>query len=102
MRLIRQFGTKMLLVELFGVFGLLVSGLILMLVQGGVHSPQYSFFSYRIRHLDSTAAWFVFVLIQMGINGLWLFRLAVLEGRVFTPDRSMFGYWGVNAPINPL
>lgn len=102
MRFLKEFVSKMLLVEVFAVIGLLATGAILTLAQRDIYCFRQNFFSYRIYHLDNTPAWFAFVLIQMAINGFWMFRLAVLEGGVFTPDRGPFGYWGTTVPINPL
>ena len=102
MRFLREFVSKMLFVEIVAVLGLLAVGGILTLIQRDVYSPEYSFFGYKIYHLDNTPAWFVCVLLQMAVNGFWMFRLAVLEGGISTPNGGPFGYWGANVPVNPL
>ena len=102
MRFLREFVSKMLLVEVVAVAGLLIGGWVLAAIQRDIYCAQQTFFTYRICHLDNTPAWFAFVLAQMAINGFWMFRLAVLEGGVATPDRGPFGHWGASVPINPL
>lgn len=102
MRYLRDFVSKMLAVQVVGVTGLLVAGWILTVIQKNDFCPQQNFFTYQIQHLDRTPAWFVFVLIQLAINGFWMFKLAVLEGGVTTPTGGPFGNWGVQVPVNYL
>ena len=102
MRFLKEFAYKMLWVQGIAIVGLLIAGWILTLIQKDVYCPQQNFFTYKINHLDSVPAWFIFVLVQMAINGFWMFRLAVLEGGVVTPERGPYGYWGGVVPINPL
>lgn len=102
MRYLRDFVTKMLAVQVLGIIGLLVGGWILTQIQRDNFCPQQTFFTYQIEHLDRTPAWFVFVLIQLAVNGFWMFRLAVLEGGVMTPRGGPFGNWDVQIPINYL
>ena len=102
MRYLREFVAKMLTVQVAGVSGLLLAGWILTLIQNGVHCQSKTFFSYQIAHLDRAPAWFVFVMLQLAINGFWMFKLAVLEGGINTPNRGPYGTWGVEVPVNYL
>lgn len=38
----------------------------------------------------------------MALNGIWMFRLANLEGRLHSPQGTGWGEWGAFVPINPL
>lgn len=102
MRFLRDFVTKMLLVQAAGVAGLLLAGWILTVIQNDYFCPEQNFFTYRVYHLDQTPAWFVFVMIQLAVNGFWLFRLAVFEGAFATPFNGPYGNWGIQLPINYL
>lgn len=102
MRYLRDFVSKMLLVQVAGVVGLLIAGWLLTIIQRDTFCPQQNFFTYQIEHLDRTPAWFVFVMLQMAVNGFWMFKLAVLEGGFATPFRGPYGNWGVEVPINYL
>ncbi len=102
MRFLRDFVTKMLLVQASGVAGLLISGWILTEIQKDYFCPEQNFFTYRLVTLDYTPAWFFFVMAQLAVNGFWLFRLAVLEGSIATPPNGHFGNWGVQVPVNYL
>lgn len=102
MRFLKDFVWKMILVQVVGVIGLLLAGFVLTLVQRDDFHHEVNFFTYRVHALDYTPAWFVFVMIQMAINGIYLFRLAVLEGSVDTPNTGPFGTWGVRVPLNYL
>jgi hypothetical protein len=102
MRFLRDFVTKMLIVQVVGVAGMLLAGWILTIIQRDTYCPQQNFFTYQIEHLDRVPAWFVFVLLQMAVNGFWMFKLAVLQGGVNTPIGGPYGNWGVEVPINYL
>ena len=102
MRFLKDFVTKMLLVQVAGVVGMLIAGWILTVIQREIYCPQQNFFTYQIEHLDRTPAWFVFVLLQLAVNGFWMFKLAVLEGGVNTPGAGPYGNWGVTVPVNYL
>jgi hypothetical protein len=92
----------MLIVQAIGIVGLLVAGWILTIIQRDVYCPQQSFFTYQIEHLDQVPAWFVFIMVQMAVNGFWMFKLAVLQGGINTPAGGPFGSWEVALPINYL
>lgn len=102
MNLVREFVKKMLWVEFFGIVGLLIAGWILTLAQEDIYCwQQGNFFTYRIRHLDRTPAWFVCAMVQFAVNGFWMFKLSALEGSVHAP-RGGWGYWNASVPLNPL
>ncbi len=98
---LKLFAKSILLVELVSVSLLLISGLILSLSE-----PQNlngsSFFSYRLFYFDYIPAWFLATMGLMAINGIWMFKLAVVEGLFNTPSNSGWGNWGIQFPINPL
>ena len=97
---VKSFVRSVLWVEVAAIVGLLFVGL--MLTWGEDARNGYSFFSYRIQHLDFIPAWFAGVLALMSVNGFWAFRLSVFEGAFNTPPRSGWGPWGASVPINPL
>lgn len=102
MTYLRDFVKKMLIVQVAGLAGMLISGWILTLIQMDSMCSQQNFFTYQIEHLDRTPAWFVFVMIQMAVNGFWMFKLAIIQGGLNTPVRGPYGYWGIEVPINYL
>ena len=102
MQYFKGFVLKMLFVQAVGIGGLLLSGLILTIIQDGYYDHDLNFFNYRMETLDQIPAWFFFVMLQLGINGFWLFKLSVLEGVVATPMSGPYGNWAVQVPINYL
>ncbi len=102
MKLIRDFVKNTLMVEVAAVTGMLLAGWVLTLVQRDVRCSGQTFFTYRISHLDDSPAWFVFVLLQLAINGFWMFKLGILEGGIYTPSNGPWGSYGVHVPINYL
>jgi len=99
MHSLKAFIKSVLLVEVGAVVGLYLAGIALSLVEY-THYP--GFFSYRIHHLDDLPVWFIATLALMVLNGIWMFRLATLEGTVRTPRENGWGNWGAAIPVNPL
>ena len=101
MRGLRAFVGSVLWVEIAAISGLLVAGAVLTWAERDYRCGD-TFFSYRIQHLDFLPAWFAATLMLMAINGLWMFRLANIEGVFHTPHRTGWGEYGASLPINPL
>ena len=98
---LRAFVRSILLVEVVAVAGLLVAGAALEWIEVDRSYPG-SFFSYQIEHLDCVPAWFVATLLLLSVNGVWLLKLAQVEGFFHTPQGNGWGTWGAVLPINPL
>lgn len=101
MRFLTQFIRRMMLIEAAALTGLLLAGWVLTLAQG-YRYRGYTFFTYRVIHLDQTPAWFVACGVLLVINGFWLFKLAAIGGGFGTPTGSPWGIWNVSVPINDL
>jgi hypothetical protein len=100
MKFLSQFIRTILLVETFAISALIFIGWILTIIQDDRYGEN--FFSYRIRHVDDTPAWFFSVLVLLIINGFWLFKLAFVEGGFWTPHKGPWGDWNLQFPINQL
>jgi len=98
---IKSFVRGIILVEVAAVIGLLLAGAILEWIEADQPFPG-SFFSYRIEHLDYVPAWFLAMLLLLSVNGIWLLKLAQLEGFFQTPQGGGWGTWGAVLPVNPL
>jgi hypothetical protein len=101
MRGLKAFIKSILWVEIVAVLGLLLAGVILTWVEQDYRSCE-TFFTYRMRHMDYLPAWFIATLMLIALNGLYMFRLATIEGMFRTPRGTGWGEWGVSVPINPL
>jgi len=96
MSYLRNFFQNFLAVIGSGVVLLMLGGWVLTIIQRGQFCSQQNFFTYRIQAFDQLPAWFFFVLVQMAINGILLFRYAFLEGGFNMPfhGHGSYGYWG--------
>jgi hypothetical protein len=92
---------NIVMAEIFAILMLLVAGAILTWTEDGQGYTE-TFFTYRIEHLDFLPAWFACLLLLMVINGVWMFRLANIEGFFRTPPGGGWGEWSLSMPINPL
>jgi hypothetical protein len=92
---------SVLLLEIFAISLLFLAGAGLTWVERGYRSNE-TFFSYRIQHIDCLPAWFVAALFIMAVNGIWMFRLAYVDGTFRTPRDRPLGEWGISIPIHPL
>ncbi len=98
---LRVFVRGIILVEVAAVIGLLLAGATLEWIEADRQYPG-SFFSYRIAHLDSVPAWYIALLLLTAANGVWLLKLAQIEGMFHTPQGGGWGTWGAVLPVNPL
>ena len=79
---------SLLVVLIVSVGLLMLGGLVLDIVQ---HSTRtyHSFFRYRIDALNDAPFWFIAILLQLAINGIWLPRLSRYIGNSdFSPFRQ--------------
>lgn len=77
---------------------LMVGGVVLDVVQhrGGYH---YGFFRYRINAFNNIPFWFLAVLAQIAMNGLWIKELSRIVGETeFSPFREK-GRVSWNVPV---
>ena len=100
MQFLSQLIRRILYAQVVALGLLLLAGWILAMVE--TEMQRETFFIYRLRTFDGFPYWFASVLVLSVINGLYLWKLAVVEGSLEITRPHTSRDLGLFVPLNPL